>query len=80
LAFEPPAPRVELASPIAAAVASPARAPNVRRVEVPRAAPMRSLATLTTIDERPVAIDAATPREPLLPVRRLYVELCSLLC
>ena len=82
LAFEPPAPRVELTPPTAVVTAAdaPARAPIVRRFEGSRAAAMRSLATLATIDERLVASSGLTPREPLLPARRLYVELRSLLC
>jgi hypothetical protein len=73
LAFEPPAPRVEL-TPSAAAVAaveSPVRASLVRRAQAPRIAPARPLVA---------ARSDATPVEPLLAVRRLYVELCSLLC
>jgi hypothetical protein len=78
LAFDPPAPRVELAPSVTAArvVDAPARAPLARPVEASRIATSQPLAT----DDALVVHPDATPRDPLIAVRRLYVELCSLLC
>jgi hypothetical protein len=79
LAFEPPAPRVELSTEVVAAltVGPAVRASVVRRVES-RRAPQEPL--LSASDAlRPISRSAA-PHEPLHAARRLYVELCSLLC
>lgn len=79
VAFEPPAPRVELDRPVAAATAdSRAKAPLVRRAEAPRS----ERALPPAIEDAPLVARyaAATPRERVRVVSRLYVELCSLLC
>ena len=79
VAFEPPAPRVELEPPVAAATAdSRAKPPLVRRAEAPRSSRALSPAT----EDAPLVARHApsTPREQVRVVSRLYVELCSLLC
>jgi len=78
LAFAPPASSASSAPfvVVAESVRAPVRAPSAERVEVSRVAPARPTESLRS---RPVVSPQSPPVEPRPAVRRLYVELCSLL-